>query len=222
MQKDYYVVLGVSRGADIHKIKKAYRMIVKQFHPDKTSDAAQAEKFLEVKEAYETLSDKQKRLQYDRELERGRPASAPLADAPVRPVRKPFRDAGKYASATDEFFEGLVAGFFPDFFEKGRGKGKDLFLEVILSPQEARDGGLFPVTVPVREPCPQCGGWADFFCSVCAGNGSVRAERQFSLSIPPRVRHGTEIMLTLEDIGLPNVRLFVTVLIDRALQDERW
>jgi len=225
MQKDYYVVLGVSRGADIHKIKKAYRMIVKKYHPDTAAGQTPPEKFFEARQAYEILSDEERRRQYDQKLQERRPPAVGIADAGVRPRRPPVQDSRRYASAADEFFEGFVPGFFPDYFEKGRGRGKDLCLEIILSPQEAHHGGLFPLTVPVREPCPHCGSkglWDDFFCPVCTGAGSIPAERKFSLSIPPQVRHGTEIRLPLDDIGLRGVWVHVTVLIDPALDDELW
>jgi hypothetical protein len=94
---------------------------------------------------------------------------------------------------------------------------------VILSPEEGAQGGLFPITVPVLEPCPRCrrkGLWEEFFCPTCFGRGVVRAEREFSLSIPPHVPHGAQISLSTEDIGLRRVNLHVLVLIDPALDEE--
>ena len=55
--KDYYIILGVSRGADLEKIKKAYRRGVKNYHPDTTQSAEGSERFLKIKEAYDTLSE---------------------------------------------------------------------------------------------------------------------------------------------------------------------
>ena len=68
--RDYYIVLGVGRGADRDKIHKAYRTVVKKYHPDVARNRENAGKFLEIREAYETLSDEEKRKQYDAELER--------------------------------------------------------------------------------------------------------------------------------------------------------
>ncbi|MFC1840398.1 DnaJ domain-containing protein [Thermodesulfobacteriota bacterium] len=62
MKKDYYLVLGVSRGADLDKIKKAYRTIAKRYHPDVLNEREDMTRFLEIKEAYDTLSDRKKRL----------------------------------------------------------------------------------------------------------------------------------------------------------------
>jgi DnaJ-class molecular chaperone len=105
------------------------------------------------------------------------------------------------------------------------GSGKSLYLELILTPREASQGGLFPITVPIVEDCPRCsktGLWEEFFCPVCSGYGRVRSKREFSLSKPPGVSHGAEIRLSMEDIGLRGVALHVTVLIDRSLEDEQW
>jgi molecular chaperone DnaJ len=81
---------------------------------------------------------------------------------------------------------------------------------------------LFPIAVPVVEPCPQCdkcGIWEDFFCPLCRGYGRIRSQREFSLSVPPHVNHGTEIRLSMDDIGLSGVDLNVSVLIDSHLKD---
>jgi hypothetical protein len=129
-----------------------------------------------------------------------------------------YDETDSFASAADEFLGGILPGFFPDFFEKERGKGKELFLELILTPREAAEGGLFPITVPLIAACPQCkteGIWEDFFCPVCRGSGRVRTKQQFSLSIPPHVQDGVHIRLPLDDIGRPAVFLNVTVAIER-------
>jgi curved DNA-binding protein len=109
--------------------------------------------------------------------------------------------------------------------EKGRLRDKDLYYEAVLSPTEADRGGLYPVRVPVMEPCPQCsrsGLWDDFFCPACLGYGRVQTERQFPLSIPPHVSHGTRIRVSMEDIGLRGVSLNVVVRIDPDLDADDW
>ena len=68
MPKDYYLVLGISRGADLNKIKKALRRVVKKHHSDVSALQEGAEKFREIREAYETLGDEVKRRRYDEEL----------------------------------------------------------------------------------------------------------------------------------------------------------
>jgi hypothetical protein len=64
--------------------------------------------------------------------------------------------------------------------------------------------------------------WEGFFCPVCFGFGRVQSEREFFLSAPPNVKNSTEIRLSLEDIGLRNVYLNVSVLIDPFLEEEEW
>lgn len=219
MPIDYYLVLGVSKGADLSKIKKAYRNVVKKHHPDMGSSRESKEKFLEAKDAYEILSNEENRQLYDQELERQQlKTSRNSTPEMVRQQPPTYNRMNSYTSAVDEFLGGFMPGFFQDFFEKGRGKGKDLFLEVILTSSEATNGGLFPINIPVIEPCPQCSRvefWEDIFCPVCRGKGGISSEHKFSLSIPPHVKHGTQIRLSLEDIGLRNVFINVTVLIDR-------
>src|SRR4030042_1308499 len=70
MPKDYYLVLGISRGADLNKIKKAHRRVVKKHHPDVYALQEGAEKFREIRDAYETLGDEVKRRTYDEKLAR--------------------------------------------------------------------------------------------------------------------------------------------------------
>ena len=220
--RDYYIVLGVSRDADVNKIKKAYRTIVKKYHPDVMPPEEGRERFMEVKEAYETLIDEGKRRTYDEELKRQRsPIRISDVSDTVHRRRSAFDEMeGMFGSPTDDFFSGLIPGFFDT--EKGRIRGKDLYFEAILSPREAEDGGLVPITVPVMEPCPQCnrsGLWEEFFCPSCLGYGRMQSERKFSLSIPPHVKHGTEIRISMEDIGLRDVYLNVQVLIDPHLEE---
>lgn len=222
MPKDYYMVLGISRGADLNKIKKAYRVIAKKCHPDASASDESHAKFLEIRAAYETLADEEKRRKYDEELARqGRELRITRIPEEIHSRRRSaIQEMDRKYSFADEFF----SGFLPGFFERGKAPvGKDLYLEVILSPEEAAQGGLFPITVPVLEPCPRChrrGLWEAFFCPICYGRGVVRSERAFSLSIPPHVNHGTQISLSTEDIGLKGVNLHILVMIDPTLGEE--
>jgi DnaJ-class molecular chaperone len=219
MRKDYYMVLGITRSADLNKIKKAYRKIVKNYHPDATQ-TANSEKFKEVTEAYQTLSDDAKRRRYDMELNQSRAPVMAAHPMEAAQRRSPFiDDFYSMFSHVDDFFEGFLPGFF-DRGRKIRTIEKDLYVEVILSPGEALTGGLLPVTVPVIEPCPQChttGLWNGFFCHTCNGKGTIQSQRRFSLSFPPHTAHGTEVRISLEDIGLRNTTLNITVSVDPTL-----
>jgi molecular chaperone DnaJ len=222
MPRDYYFVLGVNTTADLSRIKKAYRTVAKKHHPDVSKAPESAARFREVKEAYETLSDESKRKRYDQELAR---QSAELGISKVSQTieerRSVFDPTQAFFGHVDEFF----SGFVPGLFDRGVGGGKDLYYEVILSPAEASRGGLFPLTVPVFENCPKCsrtGYWDGFFCSVCYGYGRVRVERKFSVSIPPNVRHGTGVRLSLEDIGLKGVYVNIVVLVEPGWEQYVW
>jgi molecular chaperone DnaJ len=223
--RDYYIVLGVSRGADLKRIKKAYRTVVKKYHPDASRTQESAEKFREIREAYETLSNAVKREKYDQELER-QGSEIRITRVPEAIERKrSFFDGIErvFSSSADDFFEGFLPGFFDS--ERGRIRDKDLYYEAILSPEEAASGGLFPITVPVFVPCPRCrktGFWEDFFCPLCMGYGRIKSEREFSLSIPPHVLDGTKIRISMEDIGLKEVYLNIVVRIDARLEEEAW
>jgi DnaJ-class molecular chaperone len=215
MPKDYYIVLGISRNANLDKIKKAYRKTVKKVHPDITH-SRHSKSFREIQEAYDTLSDIDKRRIYDSELKRrGIPVDIKSEAEPITPRDTTLGGTGSWHSRADEFLEGILPGFFEK--ERYTGIQKDLYLEVILTPSEAMRGGMFPVQVPVMEKCPNCahGDFFDLFiCQVCLGRGHIQSEREFSVSIPPGVRHGLLAKVSLEDIGLYDVELNIRVLID--------
>ena len=225
MPKDYYIVLGVSRGADIDKIKKAYRTIVKKSHPDMNQSIESKKRFLEVSEAYETLSDEEKRKAYDQELI-SRDKVIRVSEVPEGIKRQRYiydRMENMFSSEVDEFFDGFVPGFFE--MNQKSSANKDLFYEAVLSPEEAVRGGLYRIRIPVFERCTRCnrtGFLIDFFCPECNGEGRVRSEREFSLSIPNNVSHGDKVSISLEDIGLKGVYLHVTVLIDQRLSEDIW
>jgi molecular chaperone DnaJ len=218
MAKNYYVTLGISRGADLNQIKRAYRKVAKKVHPD-TAQSDDAQRFLEISEAYETLMDKDARRLHDASLEvRSEPVRISSMTEEIKRRTAPMYELKEFKSLVDEFFEGFIPGFFQK--ERLRSPQKDLYYEVILSPSEAMQGGLFPIRVPVFAGCPQCnqtGFWDIFDCPACGGRGHRQAEQEFSLSIPPRTGHNTEATVSLEDIGLPDVNLYVRVLIDPYL-----
>ncbi len=226
MARNFYVVLGVSRDADPSQIREAHRRLVRIHHPDTGSGSA--ERFTEVQQAYETLSDESQRRLYDETLpERpkgARPHAEPLVATP-RPTQRrvpvgrevPERSPFQYMTdgpwnAVDEFFEGFV----PGFFTSGRtaSRRKDLYVEIILNPDEASRGGLFPLEIPVKEPCENCAGSGYvgmFLCPLCRGDGAIRGRRDVEISMPAGVSDGARARLSLEDIGLNGVDLNVLV-----------
>lgn len=206
MPKNFYVVLAVSADADLQKIRVAYRKLVKLYHPDLTD--ADIEKYEEIEQAYKTLPpEKQPKS-------KSHPPTQPLKLARRQreaPVALP-REAEELFSAVDEFFHGWV----PGFFRRGRqvSRQKNLYVELILTPDEARPGGLFPLKVPVEQPCAECQGngyISDLTCPACHTYGRVVGYHDIEVSVPPNVTDGTEARLSLDDIGLNGVDLIVLV-----------
>lgn len=219
MTKDYYIVLGVSRGADLNRIKRAYRTLAKRLHPDLSRCGGTTDRFLEAQEAYDTLADEKKRRRYDEELEKqGVRVRIEKPDDSVGARRTRSGRLGPFFGEVDDFSSGFLPGLFD--LHKGRLGAKDLYFEAVLSPDEAAGGGLYTVTLAVSENCPRCtgaGAWEGFYCPLCHGSGRVPDEREFSLPIPPHVQDGAQIAFSLEGIGLRNTRFHIVVTIDPDL-----
>jgi DnaJ-class molecular chaperone len=214
MSENYYFILGVNKGSSPKKIKDAYRREIKKYHPDLSQNETTAKKFRELREAYETLGDEKKRKEYDKKISQRRSSIRDLDHYEAFDNRKSFYQLfDEFYSDTDDFF----SGFVPGFYERSQDKGKDLYIEIILTPKEAFEGCIAPISVPVIEPCPRCGKssiWEVFFCPVCLGRGRVSLKREFSLVIPPHVNDGTEAKVSMDDIGLKHCILNVLISID--------
>ena len=175
-KRDYYQVLGVKRDAEADEIKKAYRQLALKNHPDKNPGDAEAEKrFKEGAEAYEVLSDKEKRQRYDRYGHAG------LEGAGVHD----FRNADDIMSAFGDIFGG---GRFGDLFgsrRRGPRPGQDLLMKLEIELQEAARGTTKPIEVTRQEVCGECKGTAArkgtvaTTCTYCGGQGQVVQSRGF-------------------------------------------
>jgi molecular chaperone DnaJ len=175
---DLYAVLGVHRGASSDEIKKAYRRLARQYHPDANpDDATAAERFKEVAHAYEVLSDPDKRRRYDQFGEAGLGAGAGASG-------DPFGGLG-------DIFEAFFGGGSPFGGGGGRGRGpagpprgSDLEVVADLDFETAVFGGEHRVTVRTAEACAECEatgaapGTAPVTCPECGGAGQVRRVRQ--------------------------------------------
>ena len=177
-KRDYYEVLGLSKGASADEIKKAYRSLAKKYHPDLNPGNAEAEvKFKEVNEAYEVLSDDTKKAKYDQ-----------FGHAGVDPSYG--AGAGGYGGGYGDFnvdFGDIFSSFFggggrrqnPNAPERG----EDLRYNVILNVREAALGCKKTVEYTRREKCSECGGsgakkgTSPETCSVCGGSGQVRRQQ---------------------------------------------
>ncbi len=178
-KKDYYEVLGVSKDASDEEIKRAFRVLAKKYHPDVNKEPGAAEKFKEIGEAYQVLSDKTKRSQYD---QYGHAA---------------FDNAGGGFDMGDinlddilsNIFGGGFGGFssFGGFSGFGGGsktrarRGEDMLLKVKLTFEEAVYGCEKDIKVLVTDNCDKCngkGGFGEVTCHTCGGVGVIREEQR--------------------------------------------
>ncbi|NMG27453.1 molecular chaperone DnaJ [Aromatoleum evansii] len=176
-KRDYYDVLGVNRDAADDEIKKAYRKLAMKHHPDRNPDNKEAEeKFKEAKEAYEILSDAQKRGAYDRYGHAGVDPSA---------------GAGPGGQGFDGFADAF-SDIFGDIFGGGGGRGRsnvyrgaDLRYNLEISLEEAARGAEKTIRIPTVEECDTCHGSGakpgtqPKPCPTCGGAGQVRIQQGF-------------------------------------------
>lgn len=180
-KRDYYDVLGVSKGSGADEIKKAYRRKAKELHPDRNSDNPEAEaQFKEANEAYEVLKDADKKAAYDRF------GHAAFEGGMGGGGRGP--GGGDFSSAFSDVFDDL----FGDFMGGGRGgggrravRGSDLRYNLRVTLEEAFAGIQKSIRVPTAVTCSSCsgsgaeGGSEPKSCPTCSGMGKVRAQQGF-------------------------------------------
>jgi DnaJ-class molecular chaperone len=225
MIKNYYTIIGTSRDASQEDINRAYRKAIWRVHPD-VSHAVDAERFLEIQEAYEVLSDPERRRIYDAELKRSEGPRQPTSHhtvvgrtaSPEPLVPEPISVTRDFDTLSDPF-DSLLERFFRNFTGLGIPKAErpeSLTLELILSPDEALRGGRVTFNVPVLINCPFCDGtgreWP-FTCTSCYGRGSIEEEKSVTLDIPSRIRSGSVYEFPLSGFGVHNLylRVFVRV-----------
>jgi len=218
MPRDYYIVLGIEPGASLSEIKKAYRNAIKRYHPDKIGKSADPQKFRAAREAYEVLSDAEKRRAYDAARQ---PQEIParwddLRETAAHPyrTRPPFQNP----PVRDPFPESMMSASHR-YRRQRPANGQDLYLEVILTEGEALHGGTFPLTLPVAASCPHCfnrWGPPDATCPVCWGYGVVRSRRSFDLNLPPDLSDGTLLTVSFNPGGPGEITLLIAVRVRRS------
>src|SRR5216684_3768653 len=177
-KQDFYELLGVQRGASAEDIKKAYRKLAMQHHPDKNpGDKAAEHRFKELSEAYDILKDDQKRAAYDRFGH----AAFEGGNGRAGPGDFGFGGAGGFADIFDEMFGEFVGG------QRGQaqGRGSDLRYNLEISLEDAFKGKQTSVRVPTLAQCDTChgsgaeAGSKPVTCPTCKGHGRVRAQQGF-------------------------------------------
>ncbi len=178
--KDYYEVLGVARTASPDDIKRAYRQLARTHHPDVADDKAQAEhRFKEINEAYEVLSDPQKRAQYDRFGAAGAPGGGDFGFGGFGP-------AG-FGDIFDMFFGDMRGGAAQQPRRSGPQRGSDLRYDLEITLDEAFSGTTKEIQFSHLAQCETCkGSGAEpgsliVACDRCGGSGVMRTVRQTPL-----------------------------------------
>lgn len=211
--KDYYQILGVPKSADAKAVKQAYRKLARKHHPDQNpGNKAAAERFKEINEAYEVLSDPEKRRRYD-ELGADWARYAEAGPPPGPGERGGFRihvdqagDLGDFSEFFRTFFGDLGArrGPFEEaefdlagFGRPGRGRrGQDLETTVEVTLEEAASGTRRSVEFEEAVPCATCRGsgrQGGAGCPTCRGRGRVTRTHRVDVKIPAGVRDGSRV-----------------------------
>jgi DnaJ-class molecular chaperone len=215
--KDCYEVLGIKRGASEADIKQAYRKLARKFHPDlNPSDKAAEERFKELQEAYDVLSEAENRKLYDqyganwRAVKAGAGVPPPGWEGSQRSTRGGRAGTGGFDFGDLDFSNFRTAGgggfdIFEEMFgaagrARGRrsGRGQDVEANLELSLEEAHRGGRRTLQMQVAEACPTCSGTGlkdGKPCETCGGAGQVIRPKTIEVNIPSGVRDGSTIRL---------------------------
>jgi molecular chaperone DnaJ len=177
-KRDYYEVLGVSKTASDDEIKKAYRTLAKKYHPDVCKDADAEEKFKEVQEAYDVLSDPQKREQYNQFGHEGLNGNGGFGQG-----FSGFSSSGGFGGFEDIFSSFFGGGSSSRQRQNGAVRGRNLKVSVNLTFEEAAFGVEKELNITKYDTCKDCSGTGAMskndigICSNCHGTGRVYVEQ---------------------------------------------
>jgi len=209
--KDYYKILGVSKSATGKDIKSAYRKLARKYHPDVNPGDSKAEaKFQDINEAYEVLSDSEKREQYDQfgsnwknfRQAGGRGGSR---GGGGQPFDFDFDLSGFEGGAGGNIFEQMFGGGRRR--RQGPQKGGNARADIEISVEDAFSGTSRTLTITGQQPCPQCGGSGvgrGGVCHNCGGSGRRSQDSRIDVKIPAGVTDGSKIRV--KGKGEPGMR----------------
>lgn len=194
-EKDYYRILGVSENASVDEIKRAFRELAKKYHPDRNpGDKEAEEKFKEINEAYEVLSDPEKRKQYDQFRKYKEQGYAFSGFGGEQEFGRGFGGKGFHfdlGDLTDLFDLFSDRRFYQERQAQAPQKGKDLLYETTIPFETAVKGGEVTIAVEREELCPTCHGTGAtpgskmMSCPVCHGTGKMEEfQGLFGISRP--------------------------------------
>ena len=206
--KNYYDILGVRRDASQQEIKKAYRRLARQYHPDVNPGDKSAEaKFKEINEAYEVLSDEEKRKKYDKYGDKWQYADQ-FEQAGQQAYYWDFGRGGTTGfhfttddlSGLDSLFDELLGGLHGGIFRRQARprRGQDIETPVEITLEEAYHGTQRTISLQVEELCPTCGGSGriqNLPCSTCRGAGVIPKVKHLEVKIPAGVKTGSRVRL---------------------------
>ncbi|MFQ5521006.1 MAG: DnaJ C-terminal domain-containing protein [Candidatus Methylomirabilia bacterium] len=217
--KDYYKILGVDRTADEKTIKQAYRRLARKYHPDVNSSRQATERFKEINEAHEVLSDPEKRKRYDTlgpDWQRFAQAPGAGGEGPFQGFNVRFGGRGGDLGGFSEFFRTIFGdlgarGHEDLFVDPGRefgrsrrtsrARGEDVQAAIEITLEDAFHGSHKSIDFDLEQPCTSCGGngrQGRHACPTCSGEGWGKARRHLQVKIPAGVGDGSKVRVAGE------------------------
>ncbi len=200
--KDYYSILGIGRNASEREMKQAYRKLARKYHPDvNPSDKSAEEQFKQINQAYEVLSDPEKRRKYDQFGDQWQYADQfAKAGWQQQPSWDFSRSGGTFHSGADDLgslFGDLFGGATRSRRVRPR-RGRDIEHSVEVTLEEAYQGSKRTIALQTEEPCSACKGTGriqNVPCSVCRGLGVVPSVKRLEVKIPSGVKDGSRVRI---------------------------